>query len=426
MEEQIKNKKIGDKMEPIEQIKVKAKYCLNCKHKPCQKACPMQTEIPLFIGKIKEGNFKDAYKILLDNNIFSPICSSICPQEDQCEGSCTRGIKGTPVDIGKLEYWVNEYAKQNGVKYDIKPSEKNNHMVAVIGSGPASLSCAYELAKVGVQVTIFEKEEKLGGILRYGIPPYRLNKKDLDNTINKILSLGIKVKTNCEFGKDINIQGLKAQGYEAIFLGIGAGAPSIYSLSNEKLKGIYASDYFLKEYNQGSKIDSLGKTVVIGGGNVAMDCARTASRLGADVSILYRRGIENMPARIIEIQEAIEDNVKIIPCTKVIGAKGENGHITEIECIKTEVIDGKAVDLENTNYNMKVDTFIFAIGLSPEKQLLEKEGITLENGLVVIDENGKTNLDKVYAGGDVTESKSTVCRAIASGKRAARGVLENL
>ena len=413
-------------MEPIEQIKEKAKYCLNCKHKPCQKACPMQTEIPLFIEKLKEGNFEDAYKILLDNNIFSPLCSSICPQEDQCEGSCTRGIKGTPVDIGNLEYLVNQYAKQNGIEYQIKQTEKNNHMVAVIGSGPASLSCAYELVKAGVQVTIFEKEEKLGGILRYGIPPYRLDKEELDNTINKILSLGIKVQTNCEFGKDVNIENLKSQGYDAIFLGLGAGTPSIYSLCNEDLKGIYASDYFLKEYNQGNKIDNLGRTVVIGGGNVAMDCARTASRLGADVSILYRRGIENMPARSIEIQEAIEDDVKIIPCTKVISAKGENGHINEIECIKTKVIDGKAVDLENTNYTMKVDTFIFAIGLSPEKQLLEKEGITLGNGLVVIDGNGKTNLDGVYAGGDVTESKSTVCRAIAAGKKAAFGILKSL
>lgn len=412
-------------MEPIEQIKEKAKYCLNCKHKPCQKACPMQTEIPSFIEKLKEDKIEEAYKILLDNNIFSPICSAICPQEDQCEGSCTRGIRSNPVDIGKLEYWVNVYAKQNGIEYNIEPSEKNNHLVAVIGSGPASLECAYELAKVGVKVTIFEKENELGGILRYGIPPYRLNKKDLDNTINQILSLGIKVQTNCEFGKDINIESLKKQGYEAIFIGVGAAVPTVYSLCDEKLKGIYDSDYFLKEYNQGNKIENLGKTVVIGGGNVAMDCARTASRLGADVSILYRRGIENMPARKIEIQEAIEDGVEIIPCTKVISAKGENGCIAEIECIKTEVVDGKAVDLENTNYNMKVDTFIFAIGLSPEKQLLEKEGITLEKGLIVIDEKGKTNIDKVYAGGDVTESKSTVCRAIAAGKRAAKGILEN-
>lgn len=413
-------------MEPIEQIKEKAEYCLNCKHKPCQKACPMQTEIPSFIEKLKEDKIEEAYKILLDNNIFSPICSNICPQEEQCEGSCTRGIKNNPVDIGKLEYWVNFYAKQNGIEYDIKHVEKNNYLVAVIGSGPASLSCAYELAKVGVNVTIFEKENKLGGILRYGIPPYRLDKEELNNTINKILSLGIKVQTNCEFGKDINIKSLKEQGYEAIFIGIGAGNPTVYSLCDENLKGIYASDYFLKEYNRGRKMKNLGKTVVIGGGNVAMDCARTASRLGADVSILYRRGIENMPARKIEIKEAIGEGVKIIPCTKVISAKGENGHITEIECIKTEVVDGKAVDLKDTNYTMEVDTFIFAIGLSPEKQLLEKEGLAIDKGLIITDENGKTNIDKVYAGGDVTESKSTVCRAIAAGKKAAKGIIESL
>ena len=218
------------------------------------------------------------------------------------------------------------------------------------------------------------------------------------------------MQTNCKFGKDIDIESLRKRGYESIFLGIGATNPTIYSLCNESLKEIYTSDNFLKEYNIGKQINGLGKTVVIGGGNVAIDCARTASKLGAEVSILYRRDIENMPARKIEIQEDIEENVKIIPCTKVISAKGKNGHIAEIECIKTVVINGKAVDLENTNYNMKIDTFIFAIGLSPEKQLLETEGITLEKGLIVIDENGKTNIDKVYAGGDVTESKSTVYR----------------
>lgn len=413
-------------METIEQMKEKINYCLNCKHKPCQKACPMQTNIPLFIEKLKENKIEDAYEILLDNNIFSPICSSICPQENQCEGSCTRGIRGKPVDIGKLEFWVNDYAKQNSMEYNIKASEKNNYLVAVIGSGPASLSCAHELAKQGVQVTIFEKEEKLGGILQYGIPPYRLNKEDLNSTINKILGLGIKVQNNCELGKDINIEFLKAQGFDAIFIGIGAGTPSIYSLTDEKLDGIYTSDYFLKEYNEGRKLENLGKTVVIGGGNVAMDCARTASRLGADVSILYRRGIENMPARKIEIQEAKEDGVEIVPYTKVISAKGENGHIAEVECIKTEVLEGKAVDIQNSNYTMKIDTFIFAIGLSPEKQLLEQEGIEMQKGLITVDEKGKTNLDKVYAGGDVTENKSTVCRAISAGKRAAKGILEEL
>ena len=414
-------------MEPIEIVKEKAEYCLNCKHKPCQKACPMKTDIPHFIQKIKENNIEEAYKSLLDNNIFSPICSAICPQEEQCEGSCTRGIKGKPVKIGELEHWVNEYAKENNIKYNIISNNQKKHSVAIIGSGPAALSCAYELAKKGVNITIFEKENNLGGILRYGIPEYRLNKKDLDNTINIILSLGIQVKTNCEFGKNINIKELHKQGYEAVFLGIGAGNPTTYLLNNEKLEGIYESDDFLKKYNQGKYIHNLGKTVVIGGGNVAMDCARSAIRMGASkVSILYRRNIENMPARKIEIQEALQDNIEIIPCTKVISANGESGHIKEIEVIKTQVVDGKAVDLINTNHKINVDTFIFAIGLSPEKKILESEGITLEKGLIVIDENGKTNLNKVYAGGDVTENKSTVCKAIASGRKAAEGILKEI
>lgn len=414
-------------MEINEKLKETVGYCLNCKHKPCQKACPMNTNIPFFIEKIKENNIEEAYKILIDNNIFSPICSSICPQEEQCEGSCTRGIKGRPVEIGKLEHWVNEYAKEHKFTYKVNLKEKNKHLVAVVGSGPASLSCAYELAKEGIQVTIFEKENELGGILRYGIPEYRLDKKDLDNIIHQIINLGIKVQTNCKFGKDVNIKNLKNKGFEAIFLGIGAGSPTTYSLSNEKLEGIYNSDYFLKEYNQRRKISNLGTTVVIGGGNVAMDCARSAIRMGAKkVSILYRRGIDNMPARKVEIEEAIKEKIEIVPCTRVINAKGKNGHIDEIECIKTEVINGKAVDLSNTNYKININTFIFAIGLSPEKELLENEGITLENGVVVIDENGKTNLDNVYAGGDITENKSTVCRAISAGKKAAKGIIKNI
>ena len=414
-------------MELTEEIKQKAEYCFNCKNKPCKKACPIETDIPFFIEKIKEGNIEEAYKILMDNNIFSQICSNVCPQEKQCEGSCTRRIKSTSVEIGELEKLVNKYANQKGIVYNIEKNKTIDKKVAVVGSGPASLSCAYELAKAGVQVKIFEKEEKLGGILRYGIPSYRLNKNDLDELINKILNLGINVQPNCEFGTDINIKSLKEQGYDAIFIGIGASQPTTYSLCDEELKGIYTSDCFLKEFNQGNKIDNLGRTVVIGGGNVAMDSARTAIRMGAtNVTVLYRRGIENMPARKIEIQKAIEEGINIIPYTKVISAKGQAGNLSEIECIKTEVIDGKAIDLENTNYNMEVDTVIFAIGLLPEKQILEKEGILLENGLIAIDENGKTNLDNVYAGGDVAEKKSTVCKAIANGKMAAKSILKDI
>lgn len=407
-------------MKPIEEIKEKAKYCLNCKNKPCQNSCPMQTNIPEFIKQIKEENIEKAYEILIENNIFSPICSSICPMERQCEGNCTRGIKGNSVEIGNLEKWVNEYAKENNIKHKMKIEEKNNRTAAVIGSGPASLSCAYELAKKGVNVTIYEKEEQLGGLLRYGIPGFRLNKDEVDNTISKILSLGIEVKTKCELGKDIHINELKKQGYEIIFIGIGAGKSNIYSLNNEQLKGIYESDYFLKQYNKEEKIKKLGETVIIGGGNVAMDCARSAVRMGASkVTVLYRRAIENMPARKKEIKEAIEDGIEIIPFTKVTKATGKNGYLEEIECINTQNMNGKIIDVPNTEHKIKANTFIFAIGLAPEIELLEKEGLKTENGLLKIDETGRTNIEGVYAGGDLVEKNSTVCKAIAWGKKAA-------
>lgn len=411
-------------METIEEIKEKAMYCLNCKNKPCQNSCPIRTNIPEFINQIKENDIKKAYEILMDNNIFSPICSSICPQERQCEGSCTRGIKSNAVEIGKLEKWVNEYAKENSIKYQIKTKEKNSHKAAIIGSGPASLSCAYELAKKGINVTIYEKEEQLGGVLRYGIPDYRLSKTDLEDTIKKILSIGIQVKTKCELGKDIHINELKKQGYETIFVGIGAGRPNTYFLSNENLKGIYESDNFLKQYNKGKENNNIGETFIIGGGNVAIDCARSAVRMGASkVTILYRRGIENMPARRKEIQEAIEDNIEIIPYTKVIKATGKNGQIEEIECIKTKNTENKLVEIPNTEYKIKANTLIFAIGLTPEIDILEKEGLKTENGLLKVDENGKTNIEGVYAGGDVTEKNSTVCRAIAAGKKIGKSIL---
>ncbi len=414
-------------MQTIETIKEMASYCLGCKHKPCKNACPVKTDIPLFIEKIKENNIKEAYKILIDNNIFSFICSSICPFENQCEGSCTRGIKGNAVNIGKLEHWVNEYSRENKFEYNIIQKVKNRHKVAIIGSGPASLSCAYELAKEGINVTIFEKENELGGVLRYGIPVYRLDKTNLDSIISKILKLGIRVETNCELGKNITLNDLKNDGFEYIFLGIGASNPSTYILSEERLEGIYDSSSFLKRYNQSENIEKLGKTIIIGGGNVAIDCARAAVRMGSsDISILYRKDIENMPARKTEIKEALKENISIIPYTKVIRAKGNQGKLAEIECVKTALVDGRFIDMENSNYIREVDTIIFAIGLLPESRVLKNEGLSLENGLIKINELGKTNLKNVYAGGDVTRGKATVCKAIADGKNVALNILSNL
>ncbi len=410
-------------MENIAEILEIAKKCLNCKHKPCQNACPMKTRVPDFIAKVKEENFKEAYDILLENNIFSNICSTICPQEKQCEGSCVRGIKGEPMPIGRLEKFVNEWAKENEYTYKMKKIEKNSlKKVAIIGSGPASISCAIELARRGIKSIILEKDKSFGGILRYGIPDFRLNKATIDNIIDTARDMGIEMKANVEFGKDIFLPKLQKE-YDAIFLGIGAQIPSIYKMSEEEYNSIYKSDYFLKRYNEGNYIKNLGITVVIGGGNVAMDCSRTAVKMGAEkVYVLYRRARENMPARDREIEEAMEDGVEFNYLTKVVKAFGENGNLTEIECIKTVVEDGKAVDIEESNFKLKVDTVVFAIGLTPNAKLLEEQGIELERGLAKINEDGMTNIDGVFAGGDVSETKSSVCRAVAAGRKAAIGI----
>lgn len=408
-------------MENITEILDIAKKCLNCKHKPCQNACPMNTRVPEFIAMVKEEKFKDAYNILLENNAFSNICSTICPQEKQCEGSCVRGIKGEPMPIGRLERFVNEWAKENNYTYKMEGKNYIDKEVAIVGSGPASISCAIELAKKGIKSVVFEKDKELGGILRYGIPDFRLNKSTIDNIINNAKNIGVEFKTNVEFGKDITLTKLQKE-YDAIFLGIGAEVPTTYKLADKEINSIYKSDYFLKRYNEGDWIKDLGTTVVIGGGNVAMDCSRTAIKMGAEkVYVLYRRARENMPARDIEIEEAIEDGVEFKYQTKVIKAFGDK-RLEEIECIKTVVEDGKAVDVEDSNFKMKVDTFVFAIGLIPNVKLLEEQGIEIENGLVKIDENGMTCVKGVFAGGDVAESKSSVCRAVAAGKKSAIGI----
>lgn len=413
-------------MENIADIKEKAKYCLNCKLKPCSKGCPMNTNIPEFIEKIKEENFEEAYYILKENNIFSHICSIICPQEDQCEGSCVRGIKSTPTSIGKLEQFVNEWAIENKLqnkKIEIK--QERNEKIAVIGSGPAGIECAYELRKNGYQVTIFEKENDFGGILTYGIPDFRLSKKHVNEIIEMLQKLGVKFELGKELGKNLHIEYLKKE-YDAIFLGIGAEVPSKYDLGD--FEQIYDSDYFLKMYNNNKKIENLGNVVVIGGGNVAMDCSRAAVRMGAEsVSILYRRDAENMPARKIELEEAIEDGVKPVFTTRVIKAEGKNRKIEKLQCIKTQVIDGKAIDLPDGEFEYKADTVIFAIGLKPNKDILEKEKLEYnERGLISINDKCETNIEKVYAGGDLSEAKSTVCRALGSSRKAAQAIMERL
>ena len=412
-------------MENLDDVLNKASKCLNCKKPMCRKGCPIATNIPEFISKIKENNYLEAYNILQENNLMSEICSTVCPVERQCMGSCVRGINGEPVQINYLERFINDWAKENNIKYDIKCKNISNKKIAIIGAGPAGLACSIELRKAGADVTIFEKEEMCGGILEYGIPDFRLSKNTIENLIDKVQALGVKIKTGVELGKDIDIKTLKEQGYEYIFLGMGAEKQTTYTLTNEQVYGIFKSDEFLKAYNTGKQIKNLGTTVVIGGGNVAFDSARTALRMGAkEVYILYRRNEELMPARKIELQEAIEDGVQMVFQTKVIGAIVANGKLNQIECIKTKIENEKAVDIKGSNYMMKVDTVIFAIGSKANEQLLNKLGIKTENGLVCVNENYMTNIDKVYAGGDLVETKSSVCRAIATGKKAAKAILE--
>lgn len=411
-------------MENIETALKQANECLNCKNPMCRKGCPIATNIPEFIAQIKQENFLQAYNILQENNFMSEICSNICPTEKQCMGKCIKGIKGKSVEINNLEKFVNNWAKENNINYSMNIEKNSYKKFAVIGSGPAGLSCAIYLRKAGSKVTVFEKEDECGGILRYGIPDFRLPKNTINDLINRIKKMGINFETGVEFGKDITIEGLKKQGYESIFLGLGAQQQIKYRISNADTKNIYTSSQFLKYYNCNKNIKNLGITVVIGGGNVAIDSARVAQRMGATKTyILYRRNVEHMPARKIEIEEALKDNVVIIPNTKVIKANAINGEIKEIECINTKIENDTVIDLENSNYKMQVNTIVFAIGSMADEQLLNKIGASTKNGLCIVNENYMTNIQNVYAGGDLVETKSSVCKAIATGKKAANAIL---
>ena len=296
--------------------------------------------------------------------------------------------------------------------------------VAIIGSGPAGIECSVELAKKGYEVTIFEKEKEIGGLLTYGIPGFRLPRNITENLTKRIRNLGIEIKTEIELGKDISIKELKDEGYKAIFVGIGADIPSTYTLTNESCEKIYKSNYILKEYNAKRIVENLGDVIVIGGGNVATDSARAAIRMGAKSStIVYRRDKDKMPARQIELDEAIEDGVNIIYNTKVLSADIEKGEISKVNCIKTDTSTDKVIDVENSEFSINADSIIFAIGLKPDKKLIENEGIQLnENGLIKTDDNYMTNIEGVFAGGDVSQNKATVCMAINAGKNAAENI----
>ena len=355
---------------------------------------------------------------------MSNACANVCPFESYCIGHCIKGIKGEPVKIAKLEKYVNNWARSNNIEYKYKIDKKNGIKVAIIGSGPAGLECSVELAKKGFDITIFEKEKEIGGLLSYGIPGFRLPRNITQEITKRIVDLGIKIKTNTELGKDISIKELKGK-FKAIFIAIGADIPSTYNLTNEETNNIFKSSYILKEYNAKRTIKDLGDVIVIGGGNVATDSARAVLRMGAKSStIVYRRDKEKMPAREDELKAASKDGVKIIYNTKVLEAIIINNKIESVKCIKTKTLDNEIKDIPNSEYDIAADSIVFAIGLKPDKDLLQKEQIELsENGLINVNENYMTNIKGVFAGGDVTQNKATVCMAVNNGKKAAEEIL---
>lgn len=382
-------------MESIEDL---AKECLNCKKPMCKKGCPVLTSIPEFIECIKNNKMEEAYKLLQDNNIMSEICSIICPVENQCVGHCIKGIKSNAVRIEKLEEFVNVWARKNNITYKIETQDNKKEKIAIIGGGPAGISCAVELRKLGYDVTIFEKNKKIGGVLEYEIPDYRLSKTYINEIEDKIKNIEIKINSKVCFGKDLSIKDLEEQGFKAVFLGIGAYVPKMYKLTQKDCSNIYTADTVLKKYHNKEKINNFGNVIVIGGGNVAMDVARTLNHVGNnEVTVVYRRTEELMPAIKKEKEEAMLEGVKFIYNTRVTHAIcDEKNQLKKIKCIKTKIENEKAIDITGSDFEIDLDSVVFAIGLGIDEKLLNELGIKTTNGLVEVDENNMTNKERNF------------------------------
>lgn len=427
----------------LEEAVEEAKRCLQCKNAKCIGHCPVNVNIPAFIAKIAEKDFQGAFEKIMEDNNLPAICGRVCPQESQCESQCVRGIKGEPVAIGRLERWIADYARENNLKLNIK-IEPNNRKVAVVGSGPAGLSCAGELAKKGYDVTIFEALHKEGGVLTYGIPEFRLPKEIVKEEIEEIKKLGVKIEKNVIIGKSITVDELMEEGFEAIFIGSGAGLPKFMNIVGENLKGVYSANEFLTRVNlmkayEGDKtpVHVGDKVAVVGGGNVAMDAARTALRLGAEeVYIIYRRGEEELPARLEEIHHAKEEGVifKLLNNpVKLIG--DEKNWLRKIECVKMGLGEPDAsgrrrpIEIKDSNFLIDVDAVIIAIGQSPNpliKQTTEELESHSWGGLIVEEETMETSKKNVYAGGDVVSGAATVILAMGAGKKASDAIDKRL
>ena len=428
-----------------EEAMEEAARCINCKNAQCIKGCPVSIDIPAFVEKVKEGDVEAAYQIISESSALPAVCGRVCPQESQCEGKCIRGIKGEAISIGKLERFVADWASENGIKPQ-GASEKNGKKVAVIGSGPAGLTCAGDLAKMGYEVTIFEALHEAGGVLVYGIPEFRLPKtKVVAKEIENVKSLGVKIETNVVVGKSVTIDELlNEEGFDAEFIGSGAGLPKFMGIPGEQANGVFSANEYLTRSNLMKAFDENSNTpimrgkkvAVVGGGNVAMDAARTALRLGAEVHIVYRRSEEELPARVEEVHHAKEEGIIFDLLTNPVEIlEDEKGWVCGIKCIKMELGEpdesgrGRPVEVPGSEFVIDVDTVIMSLGTSPNPLISSTtEGLEVNKWKCIVadEEFGKTTKEGVYAGGDAVTGAATVILAMGAGRAGAKGIDEYL